>query len=473
LEKSQPPSGLRDNCGTSTFGWTELRDALSVWPRLALYSFGSPAVQLAAMYRILVEEKRWISEARFLNALNYCMAMPGPEAQQLAVYVGWITHRTLGGTLAGLLFLLPGVTCIMALSYAYVTGNDSTASNALLFGVKPAILAVTIGATVQIWKQLLRTRLMIALAVLAFVATFFFNLAFLVVVISAALLGLAGGLTGFGTASLRPIADSIPGTGNAGAATDIPDQDELSEHTRLTGAGLLRVSACCLALWLGPVLALVFVLGPDNVFSQIAILASKSNILTFGGPYGATGYVSGQAVTTYGWVTSDQMLDGIAMAELSPGPSILFLQFTSFVAAYRNPGMLPPMLAGTFGGLLSAWIIFVPTFWYIFLVAPLIEPLRANKAVYTTLSAITGAVLGILATFAIRFGTVTIFHDSSSMDAFGFDFDVPRIASLDPWSLAIAVAAGIAVFYFKFGIVTTMIVCCAAGVVLSLLGVQL
>jgi chromate transporter len=463
-----------ESAPTHAFGWSELRDALSVWPLLALYSFGSTAVQLAAMHRVLVKERRWISEERFLNALNYCMAIPGPEAQQLAVYVGWITHRLPGGLLAGVLFLLPGVTCIMALSYLYVAGDNSAAGDALLFGVKPAILAITIGSTVQIWNQILRTRLMIAVAVLAFVATFFFDLAFLIVVLTAAAFGLCGGLTGFGTAALQTDTLPLEGLENiATASADFSQQNDLSQHTRLTIAGLLRVSACCMILWFVPLLLLIVFLGADNVFSQIAILSSKSAILTFGGPYGATAYISDQAVTAHGWLTHDQMLDGIAMAELSPGPSILFLQFAGFMGPYRNPGMLPPLVAGTFGGLLSAWIIFVPTFWYIFLVAPFIEVFRSNKVISATLSAVTGAVIGILVTFAIRLATLTIFHKFRSVDGFGLDFIVPEVTSIEPWSLAICIVAGIAVFKFRLGIVPAVILSCVAGIMLLLVGVQL
>ena len=439
-----------------------------------MYSFGSSAVQLAAMYRIPVKEKRWISEARFLNALNYCMAIPGPEAQQLAVYVGWITHRLPGALLAGILFLMPGVACVMALSYLYVAEDSTATGDALLFGVKPAILAITLGSTVQIWQQILRTRLMVTIAVLAFVTTFFFDLAFLIVVLSAALLGLAAGVTGFGTAALYAPPAEIEGRENTGAAiAETLSENDLPPHTRLTGFGLLRVSACCIALWFAPLVVFILFLGADNVFSQIAILASKSAILTFGGPYGATAYVSDQAVVTYGWLGRDQILDGIAMAELSPGPSILFLQFASFMGAYRNPGALSPAVAGTLGGLLSAWIIFVPTFWYIFLIAPFVEIFRNNKVISTTLSAITGAVIGILVTFALRFGTLTLFHDYSLVNDFGLNFIVPKIASLEPWSLAICIASGVAVFRFKLGFVPAIILSCLVGIALLFLGVQL
>ena len=455
----------------SGFGWPELREALSVWPRLALYSFGSSAVQLSAMYRILVTEKRWISEERFLNALNYCMAIPGPEAQQLAIYVGWITHRVPGALIAGTLFLLPGVLFMMALCFGYVAGGDSQASGALLFGIKPGVLAVTIGSTVQIWGQLLRTRLMAVIAVLAFIVTFFFNVTFLIAIIGAALLGLCGGFGGFGKAALkRP-----PHFFHTGArSTDIADVPEraLPAYTRLTAQGLLRACAWCALLCMGPLILFVMLLGADNVFSQISILASKAALLIFGGPYGATNYVLHQAVDVYHWLSRDEIADGIAMAELGPGPSILLLQFAGFVAAYRNPGALSPLLAGTAGGVLTAWMIFVPTFAYIFLIAPFIETFRNHQAIRTTLSAITGAVVGILVTFTVRFFVITIFREHTTLKGFGSGFDVPQIASIDWWSLAICVATGVAVFRFRLGIAPAIALSCLAGVALVMLGVS-
>lgn len=449
---------LVENVSIKTVDGVSLRQALSVWPRIALLSFGSPAVQLAAMYRILVEERRWISRDRFLNALNYCLALPGPEAQLLATYVGWIMHGTLGGMLAGGLVILPGMICMMALSYGYVTGSDSSIGEVLLYGLKPAILVIVIEATIRVGRQVLRTRLMIALAALAFVGTFFFDISFVLVVISAALIGLFAGLLG------RSI---VPGEAPSRRPTVAGDssKDDLPDHVRPTVGRLLRISALWLALWFVPVAVLIAAFGVGNVFSQIAILFSKMVALSLGGPYAVNSYVAVHAVEPYGWLTRNEALDGLALAELAPGPVILFQQFVGFLAAYRNPGMLPPLAAGTLGGLLSIWIISIPTFLWIFLVGPFIERFRDNRLINATLSAVTGGVLGVVLTFALRFGTRTIFLESDPISTFGLDFSLPNVASADPWALGIAVVAGIAIFWFGLGITATLAASCAVGAI--------
>jgi chromate transporter len=441
-----------------------LRQALSVWPRIALLSFGSPAVQLAAMYRILVEERRWISRDRFLNALNFCLALPGPDAQLLAAYVGWIMHGTLGGMLAGGLVILPPMICMMALSYGYVTGGDSTIGEVLLYGLKPAILVIVLEATIRVGRQVLRTRLMVALAGLAFVGTFFFNLSFVPVVVGAAVIGFCAALVG---SSAHPGAVHAQGAYGAfmGPAAEDIRQDDLPEHTRPTADRLLRTGAFWLALWFVPVGVLVAALGLDNVFSQIAILFSKMAALSLGGPYAVNSYVALHAVEPYGWLTHEQALDGLALAELAPGPVILFQQFVGFLAAYRNPGVLPPLAAATLGGLLSVWVISIPPFLWISLVGPFIERFRNSPHINTTLSAVTGGVLGVVLTFAIRFGTRTIFTESVPISGFGLDFSLPNFASADPWALAIAIVAAIAMFRFGLGMVATLAASCAIGTI--------
>jgi len=441
-----------------------LREALSVWPRIALLSFGSPAVQLAAMYRILVEERRWISRDRFLNALNYCLALPGPDAQLLAAYVGWVMHGTLGGLLAGGLVILPPMICMMALSYGYVSGGDSTVGEVLLYGLKPAILVIVLEATIRVGRQVLRTRLMVALAALAFVGTFFFNLSFVPVVVGAALIGFCAALVG---SSAHPGAAHAQGAYGAfmGPAAEDIRQDDLPDHTRPTAGRLLRVGAFWLALWFVPVGVLVAALGLDNVFSQIAILFSKMAALSLGGPYAVNSYVALHAVEPYGWLTREQALDGLALAELAPGPVILFQQFVGFLAAYRNHGMLPPLAAATLAGLLSVWVISIPPFLWISLVGPFIERFRNNKHINTTLSAVTGGVLGVVLTFAIRFGTRTMFTESVPISGFGLDFSLPNFGSADPWALAIAVVAAIAMFRFGLGMVATLAASCAIGTI--------
>src|SRR6266567_2607966 len=365
-----------------------LRAALRVWLRIALLSFGGPTGQIAVMHRILVEEKRWISETRFLHALNYCMLLPGPEAQQLATYVGWLMHRTLGGIIAGGLFVVPGIISIMALSYVYAAYGNVPLVAALFFGLKAAVLAIVLEAMFRIGRRSLKSRLMIALAVSAFIGIFFFGVPFPIIVFGAALIGFAA----------ASILKDLPAAGHGGAGhedahADTLLGDELPEHARPTVARALRVSSVWLLLWLVPVLALVATLGSANVFSQIALFFSKMAMVTFGGAYAVLAYVAQQAVEQYHWLKPGEMLDGLGMAETTPGPLIMVLQFVGFMGAFRNPGALPPMLAGTFGGLLATWVTFTPCFLWIFLGAPFIEVLRGNKALNGALSAITAAVV--------------------------------------------------------------------------------
>src|SRR5215475_12029773 len=447
-----------------------LREAFWTWLRVAGLSFGGPAGQIAVMHRILVEEKRWISESRFLHALNYCMLLPGPEAQQLATYVGWLMHRTLGGIMAGGLFVVPGIICIMALSYVYAAFGNVPVIVALFFGLKAAVLAIVVEAVVRIGRRALKNRVMIGLAAAAFVGIFFLNVPFPIIIFAAALIGFIGGLTGVaafqggggghGPAKTggQPVIDSLLG-------------EQLPEHARPTAARALKVSAVWLALWLIPVVVLLWTLGSNNVFSQIAIFFSKMAMVTFGGAYAVLAYVAQQAVEYYGWLKPGEMLDGLGMAETTPGPLIMVLQFVGFMAAFRDPGTLSPMLAGTLGGLLTTWVTFTPCFLWIFLGAPFIETLRGNKAVSAALSAITAAVVGVVLNLAIWFAIHTIFRETVSVQAFPLSFDAPILSSVEPWALLLSLAAAIAIFRFKIGMIPTLLACCLVGIGLYLMGV--
>jgi len=446
-----------------------LAEAFWTWLRVAALSFGGPAGQIAVMHRILVEEKRWVSEERFLHALNYCMLLPGPEAQQLATYIGWLMHRTLGGILAGGLFVVPGIIAIMGLSYIYAGWGNVPIIVALFFGLKAAVLAIVVEAVVRIGRRALKNQVLIGLAVAAFVGIFFFNVAFPIIVFSAALIGFIGGLTGVaafqgggghGPAKIpggQPVIDSLLG-------------EQLPEHARPTAARALKVSAVWLALWLIPVVALLWTLGSNNVFSQIAIFFSKMAMVTFGGAYAVLAYVAQQAVEYYGWLKPGEMLDGLGMAETTPGPLIMVLQFVGFMAAFRDPGGLSPMLAGTFGGLLATWVTFTPCFLWIFLGAPFVEQLRGNRALSAALSAITAAVVGVVLNLAIWFAIHTIFRQTIAVRAFPLSFEAPNLASVDLWALLLSVSAAIAIFRFKVGMIPTLAACCLAGIGLYLVG---
>jgi chromate transporter len=448
-----------------------LSDAFRVWMRVALLSFGGPAGQIAVMHRIVVEEKRWISEERFLHALNYCMLLPGPEAQQLATYIGWLMNRTTGGIMAGGLFIAPGIIAIMALSYVYAAYGNVPIVAALFFGLKAAVLAVVLEAVSRIGKRALKSNLMIALAAFAFIAIFFFAVSFPIIILSAAIIGwlaqwssLAGFSGGAGHAPTdgkgkTVIVDSLLGE-------SVPD------HARPSVRRALGVLAVWPVLWLAPVVVLLATLGGDNVFSQIAVFFSKMAVVTFGGAYAVLAYVAQQAVNTYGWLKPGEMLDGLGMAETTPGPLIMVLQFVGFMAVSRAPGPLSPMLAGTLGGLLATWVTFTPCFLWIFLGGPYIEKLRGNRALNAALSGITAAIVGVILNLAVWFAVHSIFRTSMPVRIFPLSFDAPNVASVDLWALILTVAAIIAIFRFKSGMIPTLAACCAAGIALHLLGLH-
>jgi len=435
-----------------------------------MLSFGGPAGQIAVMHRILVEEKRWISESRFLHALNYCMLLPGPEAQQLATYVGWLMHRTLGGIMAGGLFVVPGIISIMALSYVYAGWGKVPIIVALFFGLKAAVLSIVLEAVVRIGKRALKNYVTITLAAVAFIGIFFFNIPFPIIVFGAAFIGFVAGITGL-TAFLSNGGHAPGHIAGKPAVVDSLLGDELPQHAHPTVARALSVSLVWLALWLIPVAVVFFMLGESNVFSRIAVFFSKMAMVTFGGAYAVLAYVAQQAVQTYGWLKPGEMLDGLGMAETTPGPLIMVLQFVGFMAAYRDPGTLSPMVAGTLGGLLATWVTFTPCFLWIFLGAPFIEKLRGNKALNGALSAITAAVVGVVLNLSIWFAIHTVFRETVPVRAFPFAFDAPKLMSLDLWALALSVAAAVAIFRFKVGMIPTLAGSCAAGIILYLLGV--
>jgi len=461
------PTATSKSAANAAHG-VSLSEAFRVWTRVALLSFGGPAGQIAVMHRIIVDEKRWVSEERFLHALNYCMLLPGPEAQQLATYIGWLMHRTLGGIMAGVLFIIPGIIAIMALSYVYAAYGNVPIVTALFFGLKAAVLAIVLEAVLRIGKRALKNRLMVALAALAFVAIFFLAVPFPIIIVAAALVGFFA--QRFKLAEFQNSAAHAPGsTAKSDAAGSLLGED-LPAHARPAPERAIAVAAIWLALWLVPVIALLFARGSADIFSQIAVFFSKMAVVTFGGAYAVLAYVAQQAVETHGWLKPGEMLDGLGMAETTPGPLIMVLQFVGFMAAYRNPGSLAPMLAGTFGGLLATWVTFTPCFLWIFLGAPFIERLRGNVGLNAAFSAITAAVVGVILNLAIWFAVHSIFHATVPVHAIPLSFDAPLLTSVDPWALTLALAAAIAIFRLKARMIATLGACCAAGIVLYLLG---
>jgi chromate transporter len=441
-------------------------EAFRVWLRVAALSFGGPAGQIAVMHRILVEEKRWVSESRFMHALNYCMLLPGPEAQQLATYIGWLMHRTRGGLMAGGLFILPGVVALMALSVIYAEWGRVGFVAAAFFGLKAAVLAIVVEAVIRIGRRSLKSRPMQAIAASAFVAIFFFAVPFPLIIVTAGLIGFLGARAGY-PAFMAGIAQ--------GKAKPGPDGESLlgeavPDHARPSRSGAVRVAAFWLTLWLAPVIAIAMFAGTGNVFTSIAVFFSKMALVTFGGAYAVLAYVAQQAVGAYHWLSPGEMLDGLGMAETTPGPLIMVLQFVGFMAAFRAPGIFPPLLAGALGGLLTTWVTFAPCFLWIFVGAPYIEQLRGNKLLTGALSAVTAAVVGVILNLAVWFAIHALFHATHRLNGFSVNFDAPVPASLDVWSFILALGAAIAIFRFKVEMIPTLAASCAAGIPLYAVG---
>ena len=425
-----------------------LSEAVRVWARVAALSFGGPAGQIAVMHRILVEEKRWIGDARFLYALNYCMLLPGPEAQQLAIYIGWLLHRTKGGLIAGTLFVLPGFVSIMILSWLYAAYGNVGAIEALFFGLKAAVLAIVLEAVRRIGGRALRNRTMMALAAAAFVAIFAFAVPFPIIILIAGLIGFVGGKARWSAFA--------GGDGHGPNASHVADAEtalgeKVPAHARPNLGWSLRLSGILLLLWLAPVAALLAFAGRDNVFTNIAVFFSQMAVVTFGGAYAVLAYVAQQAVDHYGWLAPGEMLDGLGMAETTPGPLIMVTQFVGFMGAFRLATGMHPMLAGTLGGMLTTWVTFVPCFLWIFLGAPFIEALRGNRALTGALSAITAAVVGVVLNLAIWFALHTLFDEVRELRSFGLSLDMPVWTSLDVPALLLTLAALLAIFRFRIG----------------------
>jgi chromate transporter len=450
------------SAATASHG-VSLAEALRVWLRVAALSFGGPAGQIAVMHRIIVDEKKWVGENRFLHALSYCMLLPGPEAHQLAIYIGWLMHRWPGAIIAGGLFVLPGIVSIMALSVIYAAYGSVPVVTALLLGLKAAVLAIVLQAVQRVGSRALKSQPMLVLAALAFIGIFFFRVPFPLIVVTA-------GIIGFVAARAGSTAFQVGGD-HGGGRTSAEEGllgAELPEHARPSVGRALRVSALWLALWLLPVIVVGYAQDGSDVFAQIGLFFSKMAVVTFGGAYAVLAYMAQQAVETYGWLKPGEMLDGLGMAETTPGPLIMVVQFVGFLAAYRDPGTLPPMLAGVCGGLFASWCTFVPCFLWIGLGAPFIEKLRDNKPLSGALAGITAAVVGVILNLAIWFALHTWFRAAWHLEGFGLSFDVPVIGTFEPWTILLSVAAMIAIFRLKAGMIPTLLACSAAGVLLHL-----
>jgi len=436
-------------------------EAVRMWIRVGLMSFGGPAGQIATMHRYLVEERKWVSESRFLHALNYCMLLPGPEAQQLATYIGWLLHKTKGGLAAGILFVLPGAIVMWGLSVLYAGFQDLTFVQAIFYGIKAAVLAVVVEALVRIGKRALKNGFMYGLAAVAFVAIFFFEIPFPGIILAAAVIGFVGART-------APLV-FVPKAGAGANETAIVDAAFAAgtlAHTRPSAVRAIKVLVVWGLLWFAPLIALALYLGTSHVFVQQGIFFSQMAVVTFGGAYAVLAYVAQQAVDTYRWLEPGEMLDGLGLAETTPGPLVLVLQFVGFIAAYRNPGTLDPILAGTIGAAITTYVTFVPCFLWIFLGAPFIESLRGNAALVGALTAITAAVVGVILNLVVWFAVHVLFADVGEIHVYGIKLLVPDWASLDWAAALLAVAAALAMLRFHVNMMAVLAASACVGAIL-------
>ena len=436
-------------------------DAIIVWLKISLLSFGGPAGQIAVMHRLLVDELKWVSEKRFLHALNFCMLLPGPEAQQLTIYLGWLLHRVRGGVVAGVLFVLPGALTVLVLSMIYVTYQQAMAVNSIFFGVKAAVLAIVTTALWRLARKILRNKFLVSITLSAFLASFVFAVPFPIVIVGAALAAYF-----FGEAPVQ---------------TDGLDEDAEGRaiDSRIAAGGspkpyqALFIAVFCACLWLVPVAVLYRWLGAGNVYVQEAMFFSQVAVVTFGGAYAVLSYMAQQTVGHFGWLSAGEMLDGLGMAETTPGPLIMVTQFVGFMGAYRSPGVLDPMMAGCLGALVTTWVTFAPCFLWIFLGAPYIEALRGNRMLAVALTGITAAVVGVVLNLAIWFGLRVMFDDLAdvTLPSLGvITVSVPVLSSFDPLASAIIAGALLAITRFGVGMIKVLAVSAATGLALGSVG---
>ena len=431
------------------------KDLLKTFGKIGLINFGGPAGQIALMHRVLVDEKRWIEEGAYLRALNFCTLLPGPEAQQLATYVGWKLHGVRGGLAAGLLFIIPGAVVILGLSLIYAYGAHLGPVAAAFLGVKGAVLAIVVEALLRISKRALNTRVKQAIAISAFVALFIFQAPFPLIVAASAALGAL-------------VAHRWP------QALGLKDQNADQQQPaplRTLLAPALRTVGLWAAIWSLPFAILLITLGPEHVLYEIAAFFSKLAMVTFGGAYAVLAYMAQEAVQAHGWLQAREMVDGLGLAETTPGPLILVTQFVGFLAAFRAPAPFTPLIAGLLGGLITLWVTFAPCFLWIFVGAPFIERLEHAKRVQGALAMITASVVGVIANLTLWFTLHVLFATFNPLPLPWGQLEWPDIASLDGKALALAILAGVLLFRFHAGVIKTLAACVIVALALHGLGV--
>ncbi|MGY1685508.1 chromate efflux transporter [Geodermatophilus sp. SYSU D00867] len=444
--------------------YPSFREAVRAWFLVSLQTFGGPAGQIAVMQRELVDERRWIGQRRFLHALNYCTLLPGPEAQQLATYVGWLLHGTRGGLVAGGLFVLPGVLALLVLSAVYVAFGSTTAITAVFTGLAAAVLAIVVQAVIRVGKKALDSRALVVLAVAAFLALALFGVPFPVVV---ALAGLAGWALGRWRPSALPRRKAAEGP-DAGPPPVV--SDDVLHHEAPSARRTVRVLLAGLVVWGLPVAAVAVLTGGGSVLTQQGLFFSGAAVVTFGGAYAVLAYVAQQAVEVYGWLTPREMVRGLALAETTPGPLIMVVQFVAFLGAYRASGDLDPWVAAVLASLLVTWVTFVPSFLFVLLGAPYMERLRGNRSLSAALTGITAAVVGVIANLGVYFAVHTLFSGTSGVDAGPLALELPDPTTLRWVPLVIAVVAAVLLFRVRWSVLRTLGVCAVLGLVAGLAG---
>ena len=422
-------------------------EALKVWFKVGCLSFGGPAGQIALMHRIVVDEKKWLDEPRFLHALNFCMLLPGPEATELATYAGWLLHGVRGGLAAGILFVLPGALVMLVLSLLYAYGRGIGAVDGALFGIKAAVLVIVVEALIRIGRRALKSQLLVAMAALGFIAIYFFAIPFPLIVAAAALIG-------FLVAQRAPEQLALSNTGVAAV-----------ERRGGRWRQFALAVAIGLVLWWAPVALAAFSLGGNHVLVAVGLFFSKLAVVTFGGAYAVLAYMAQQAVETHGWLTAPEMVDGLGLAETTPGPLILVTQFVGFLAAFREAAPFTPLVAGLLGAAMTTWVTFVPSMLWIFAGAPFIEELRGNRRLAGALAAITAAVVGVILNLSVWFALHVLFGRVTEqhwrvLRWFAFD---PR--ALDTHAAILAVTAGLLAFRFHRSLIEVIVVMALLGIV--------
>lgn len=442
-------------------------DAAKVWAKIGLTSFGGPAGQIAMMHEELVQKRRWISEERFLHALAYCMLLPGPEAQQLATYVGWLMHKTRGGLVAGTLFVLPGFVLMLGLSAAYATFHALGPVAALFFGLRCAVLALVLEALLRVAKRALSTRAHTGIAVAAFLLLFVFAVPFPLVLVLAGASAYALDALG-----VRLEAETKPAATLADApcttVLDVLERRGMLAHAAPSMPRALRALATCAVVWAMPIVLAALVQGRDSVLVTEGLFFSKTAVVTFGGAYAVLSYIAQEAVATYHWLAPGEMLDALGLAETTPGPLILVVEMVGFLGAYRNPGAWSPLAAGILGACITTWVTFVPCFTWVFVGGPYIEKLRGYRPLRIVLSAVTAAVVGVIANLSLWFALHTLFRVVDARGAGPFHWLVPSPSSLDPRAMALSLLAGLALFRWKWSVPKTLFVTASCGIGLHL-----